>query len=1099
MMNTVPKAAALIIFGGACVTQAIYVSAQTLSASKHERPWTPADSVSVRYISWDMDDPRVWFQGKPYMDAWFGRPDRNQLGIVFSPDQKFFFALSYHGDVQKDREIWNLHVFKSDDVVRALNRRPLLFSQDNEYARATMWSSKRSQPGIRGVRWDPASRSILFAGMDGGEIYRPYRLNVETRQIERLGKIGDEVGWFDYRGRRLLYTANHNPGGDERVVRYPMDRVDIVSSGSVLPWVVRGFNSSQVYAAEDDLGVSSVLRPFDDAALSPDGNAAVVYQASSRSFSLLKFSDDGTEPLELMKIEGEVGSLQRKIFWSSDGRWAVILGVAGRALKQPAQALIATYKVATREWEMIAPMEEADQIESVSWDEGSNKLSLSRLSTRGEKIRVEYQRIGQSWQSKEVRETAEVRPNGPQGLFVEIRQSENDPPKIVASARGRALDLIEPDQALEHVDRIPVQRFSWRDFDGERRTGGLLLPRTFRRGNPIPVVIQPYYYLPDIFLPDGQSRTADSAQALAARGIAVLVIDTGDLMDMSARLTVSEGPDFVRRVDSIVDALVEQKIADPTKIGLVGFSRGGYQAHFAITHPQRTCIGAAVLGDSFTASYPMYLTWTGTGIPARSFMSGGKSFWRDPGRWLSEETTFNVDLVQSPALFTYNNYGTSSGKLTQREIPQVALEAIGAFYMNRKPFESLHFPIGVHQLATPLERVAMMSSVVDWMAFWLLGTENAEPSKAVQNERWRKIRSDWAAARENEPARGKTGFITTRSGLQYSIHTRTQNASPQVNEVALIHYVGTRLDGTEFVNTLNSGMPRVFQLSGKDFQPVRRSEIDVEAESLDGSGWDEALRYMHVGEKATIFMPSRMSFRSDGAMSSTEEPLKFEVELVGVKQAYLVDALTKAIEDEGLPAAKALYAKLMLDGFASVQVDERNLLKAGEHFLYAGRKLSEAQLFFDAAVAAFPNSSNGHILLAERYLQGGEIKEASRQFEIALSLDPTIDNGVKKLAEKLRMNRNYTASLERLRLRVQKWDGGDAEQLQELGGEILIYLSHVPADEKGEAQELTNSFFSLVQTRFAPWVSAIHAQFISSDSPDVRLFAEHREAYVQKQ
>jgi len=79
-------------------------------------------------------------------------------------------------------------------------------------------------------------------------------------------------------------------------------------------------------------------------------------------------------------------------------------------------------------------------------------------------------------------------------------------------------------------------------------------------------------------------------------------------------------------------------------------------------------------------------------------------------------------------------------------------ETLGPIAWPKRPFEMMVFPYGYHFLIRPREREASLTATVDWMNFWLQGREN--PEKRQQNQRWRKIKSDWDQVRTEE-AKGR--------------------------------------------------------------------------------------------------------------------------------------------------------------------------------------------------------------------------------------------------------------------------------------------------------------------------------------------------------
>jgi hypothetical protein len=315
------------------------------------------------------------------------------------------------------------------------------------------------------------------------------------------------------------------------------------------------------------------------------------------------------------------------------------------------------------------------------------------------------------------------------GFSLALRQGTNEPPVPVAFDGNREIALLPPDLALQGVRYAKQQPFSWHE-GAKKVTGGLRLPHDYEKGTRVPLVIQAYVYHPDLFEPDGpHTGTSDAAQTLAARGFAVLQIDLSK--------TPLEGPGLVARVDAAVDALVKEGIVDPERVGMTGFSRGGYGTLYTITHPARTRIAAAVCADSFDGGFVRYITEHYTSDAARPGWSYGTitsgHFWEHKADWLEHETLFNVDRVRTPALFTRHGKGVPDW------YRDYSLPMIGAFTLNRKPIEYLYFPHGSHSLIRPRERIALQAAVVEWMSFWLQGVL---PPDAQRAARWAKLREN---------------------------------------------------------------------------------------------------------------------------------------------------------------------------------------------------------------------------------------------------------------------------------------------------------------------------------------------------------------------
>lgn len=77
----------------------------------------------------------------------------------------------------------------------------------------------------------------------------------------------------------------------------------------------------------------------------------------------------------------------------------------------------------------------------------------------------------------------------------------------------------------------------------------------------------------------------------------------------------------------------------------------------------------------------------------------------------------------------------------------------------------------------------------------------------------------------------KEGFVTLPSGLQFRVLKTGDGRRPTDADTVEINFRGTLLDGTEFDNSYQRGLPATFQLGGVI------------------PGWKEALKLMPVGSK----------------------------------------------------------------------------------------------------------------------------------------------------------------------------------------------------------------------------------------------------------
>jgi len=158
--------------------------------------------------------------------------------------------------------------------------------------------------------------------------------------------------------------------------------------------------------------------------------------------------------------------------------------------------------------------------------------------------------------------------------------------------------------------------------------------------------------------------------------------------------------------------------------------------------------------------------------------------------------------------------------------------------------------------------------------------EMAAALAALQQKVGAQREKDQAAASEKAAAAGKaylaanagkSGVITTASGLQYQILTAGTGKTPAATDTVTVHYKGTLVDGTEFDSSYKRGQPATFPVAGVI------------------PGWTEALQLMKVGTKAQLVIPPELAYGSNGPLAN--QVLLFDVELLG--------AIATPVEEKG--------------------------------------------------------------------------------------------------------------------------------------------------------------------------------------------------------
>src|SRR5207249_2532837 len=160
-------------------------------------------------------------------------------------------------------------------------------------------------------------------------------------------------------------------------------------------------------------------------------------------------------------------------------------------------------------------------------------------------------------------------------LEVMVKESFNDPPRLVATTKQQSRVIWDPNPQLQSMELGEASVYRWKDKEGREWKGGLYKPRAYSAGRCYPLVIQTHGFTEAEFRPSGLYPTAFAARALAASGIMVLqIVQEGTAH--CAGGTPEEGPCAASLAESSANQLVSDGLADPNRIGIIGFSRSSF-------------------------------------------------------------------------------------------------------------------------------------------------------------------------------------------------------------------------------------------------------------------------------------------------------------------------------------------------------------------------------------------------------------------------------------------------------------------------------------------------------------------------------------------
>lgn len=700
----------------------LLASLATSSVAK-ERSWTPQVSASVRYFSTQMEDPQVWPMEEGGTSGPYFYP---------SPDGRFAFFLTHAGLPESDSRVYRLNVYdrarleaglRSGAFAKGAYVAPdrLLERRDAPHPIGSEFSSIHG--AISDARWSGDSRSIYFIGDDPTGKRQIFRFEMVSGAVRQLTNAQRTPLEFDAVGDKVIYRAQRRSA--KPPISYPFELARKRSDGFIAEPTspVQMIHTLVSAKRERELDVRLV-----DLRFCPTGHfaAGLRLQRSensarhSISYVVIAAANGSLRELaKTAKVTDQTAAYAIAYRWSEDCKKLALLNVLHPSAGSPSQAasMVVIEDLSSGRRTFVEPLlREGRAPLSVQWANG--KLEIDRGD------RADDGRSGGSSGLRPKRSMASPSASGRDSLTLSVRQSPNMPPMAVAALGTSEVFLTRPDPALTGVRLARTERFEWAEGAG-RSEGLLTLPPDYQAGEGIPVVIQCGSVFPGLFLPNGSFSPTFGVQSLAARGIAVLQIDTRLI-----GLPPEEGPRYVARVDAAIDALIARGIADPARIGLNGFSRTGYQAIWLATHKHRHRIAALVAADAYSGAYPIYLLHGRRPELPAGFQRGEKTFWEDKSWWYHYETSFNYDRIDMPVLFT-SHVGYDDDLLIKS----------GALALNRKRFEFAVFPMADHIIRRTRQQMAAEALTTDWFAYWLNNERDADPGKLAQYGRWDALRA----------------------------------------------------------------------------------------------------------------------------------------------------------------------------------------------------------------------------------------------------------------------------------------------------------------------------------------------------------------------
>lgn len=643
-----PRRAGFAIGAGVC---AALISLDALAAAPPSSsvPLDPAAIAALR----DVSDPQV-------------SPDGERIAYVVA---------THVGDgTQTDSDVW---------VVPAAGSEPArLFAPGDD---------DQTSP-----RWSIDGRSLAFLSAPAAskedkqvpaEERRP-QIRIATadgREARTVTSADGRIGAFAWSrdGRRIAFTMQDAETTEQR--RRREQKQDAIVVGRDDKW-------TRLWILDVETGRTRVISPpqlnvsvFDE---SPDGKRFLVRVADTPSI------DDFWYRSHLIVIDAASGALTATLSshagampprWSPDGRRAVLSHV--RPSKVVAmQRIVDVSNGAVTE---VDP-DYAGTIWGLEWEPGGRTLVGQALQgTTAFLIRVDA-RTGKvarlrpalaSWRGLSQSRDGRV--------LAYLGQSAREPNEVWVLRGSEARARTRTNPQVESWRLGEVREVQWPSSrDGRAIHGVLVLPPGYRQGTPTRTIVQIHGGPLWAWWSGWLASWHEWAQLLASHGYVVLLPNPRGSEGAGvafAEASVGDwgGSDFQDVLDGL-DMLVARRIADPARVGIGGWSFGGYLSAWAVTHGDR--FRAAVVGAAVTDLFSM----NGTSDISQGYLSPyiGDRF-RDSAEYHKRSPVTYADRASAPVLILH-------GEADPRVPLSQGMQLYDALRAAGKPVEMVKYPREPH-------------------------------------------------------------------------------------------------------------------------------------------------------------------------------------------------------------------------------------------------------------------------------------------------------------------------------------------------------------------------------------------------------------------
>lgn len=565
-------------------------------------------------------------------------------------------------------------------------------------------------------KWSPDGSMIAFTSNRKDNRNQIFVMRLNGGEAEHVTEGKGAVGNFEWSpdGKWFAFTMTDAKTDDEE--KNDKGRNDF-------RWIDENIKLARLYAAPLAKGgdgkreakkLTSVDRHITSFDWAPNGSRIVFAHMTGPLADLWQSSDVSMVDVSTATVTPFAGSgaSEQNPRFSPDGNW-----IAMTVTEMPtrwAQSYRINIFPAAGGSPRVLPLSHDGQPNIIAWNPDSRGMLFSEARGTGTALYGADVNAGKITMMDYQDAVISAPHSGQHGWYAVVKQTTDTPSEVYVGRTG-SVAMARISNANAEYARMPVGRtevVKWKSKDGREIEGLLHYPNGYQAGQKVPLILNIHGGPAGVFQQSFVgNRGSYPLACFMAKGYAVLRPNPRGSSGYGTEFRRANIKDWgmmdYEDVMSGVDHVIAMGIADANRLGVMGWSYGGYLTSMIITKTNR--FKAASAGAPVTN----LMSFNGTAdIPSFVADYFESEFWDNPAIYSKHSAMFNIKNSKTPTLIQH-------GENDLRVPISQGYELYNALKRQGVPTRMIVLPRQPHGIQEPRLQIATMQSNLDWFDKYL--------------------------------------------------------------------------------------------------------------------------------------------------------------------------------------------------------------------------------------------------------------------------------------------------------------------------------------------------------------------------------------------